>query len=310
MLCGRSLYSFPLDRTNQIPRGRRAFEDARGGVFATEDRAARAPPLLLFCYSPCSRFVMEMKKRISLELRNRSPAEVGELVVDNCRCSDGEVEGLSEEFTELEVLSMANVGLSSLAKMPPLPKLQKLEVSENAISGGLNALVEKCPGLTHLNLSSNKLKELSSLEPLQGLKALKSLDLYGCDVSSLDDYRERVFQLLPQLTYLDGFDQEDNEASDNDEEEEAGPHGDDGEEEDDEDEGSEGEEDEVGLSYLMKEGIQDEDDDGDYVQGEEEEEEDEDEDGGETVTPPHERRRSCSSRSGGEEEEGRRRRGG
>lgn len=41
-----------------------------------------------------------------------------------------------------------------------------------------------------------------------------------------------------------------------DEEEEAGPHGDDGEEEDDEDEGSEGEEDEVGLSYLMKEGIQ------------------------------------------------------
>lgn len=78
MLCGRSLYSFPLDRTNQIPRGRRAFEDARGGVFATEDRAARAPPLLLFCYSPCSRFVMEMKKRISLELRNRSPAEVRE----------------------------------------------------------------------------------------------------------------------------------------------------------------------------------------------------------------------------------------
>lgn len=49
----------------------------------------------------------------------------------------------------------------------------------------------------------------------QSLKALKSLDLYGCDVSSLDDYRERVFQLLPQLTYLDGFDQEDNEASDN-----------------------------------------------------------------------------------------------
>uniref|UniRef100_A0A3P9I145 Acidic leucine-rich nuclear phosphoprotein 32 family member n=1 Tax=Oryzias latipes TaxID=8090 RepID=A0A3P9I145_ORYLA len=231
---------------------------------------------------------MEMKKRISLELRNRSPTEVGELVVDNCRSSDGEVEGLSEEFTELEVLSMVNVGLSSLSKMPLLPKLQKLEVSENSIAGGLNTLVEKCPGLTHLNLSSNKLKELSSLEPLQSLKALKSLDLYGCDVSSLDDYRERVFQLLPQLTYLDGFDQEDNEASDNGEapsvtEEEAGPPGDD-EEEDDEEQGSEGEEEEVGLSYLMKDGIQDEDDDGDYVE-EEEDEEDED-DGGESVPLP------------------------
>uniref|UniRef100_A0A8C7YK57 Acidic leucine-rich nuclear phosphoprotein 32 family member n=1 Tax=Oryzias sinensis TaxID=183150 RepID=A0A8C7YK57_9TELE len=107
---------------------------------------------------------MEMKKRISLELRNRSPTEVGELVVDNCRSSDGEVEGLSEEFTELEVLSMVNVGLSSLSKMPLLPRLQKLEVSENSIGGGLSTLVEKCPGLTHLNLSSNKLKELSSLE--------------------------------------------------------------------------------------------------------------------------------------------------
>uniref|UniRef100_A0A8C7YL76 Acidic leucine-rich nuclear phosphoprotein 32 family member n=1 Tax=Oryzias sinensis TaxID=183150 RepID=A0A8C7YL76_9TELE len=206
---------------------------------------------------------MEMKKRISLELRNRSPTEVGELVVDNCRSSDGEVEGLSEEFTELEVLSMVNVGLSSLSKMPLLPRLQKLEVSENSIGGGLSTLVEKCPGLTHLNLSSNKLKELSSLEPLQSLKALKSLDLYGCDLSSLDDYRERVFQLLPQLTYLDGFDQEDNEASDNgeapsEEEEEAGPPRDDDEEEEDDDEeqGSEGEEEEVGLSYLMKDGIQ------------------------------------------------------
>ncbi|XP_078789869.1 putative acidic leucine-rich nuclear phosphoprotein 32 family member C isoform X2 [Oryzias latipes] len=243
---------------------------------------------------------MEMKKRISLELRNRSPTEVGELVVDNCRSSDGEVEGLSEEFTELEVLSMVNVGLSSLSKMPLLPKLQKLEVSENSIGGGLNTLVEKCPGLTHLNLSSNKLKELSSLEPLS-LKALKSLDLYGCDVSSLDDYRERVFQLLPQLTYLDGFDQEDNEASDNDEEEEAGPPGDDDEEdEDDEEHGSE--EEEVGLSYLMKDGIQDEDDDGDYVE-EEEDEEDEDEDGDEAAAQGEKRKRDAEDEGDEDEDE-------
>lgn len=43
-----------------------------------------------------------------------------------------------------------------------------------------------------------------------------------------------------------------------DEDNEAGPHDDDDDEEDedDEDDGSEGDEDEVGLSYLMKEGIQ------------------------------------------------------
>ncbi|XP_018620256.1 acidic leucine-rich nuclear phosphoprotein 32 family member E-like [Scleropages formosus] len=231
---------------------------------------------------------MEMKKRISLELRNRTPIEVAELVVDNCRSSDGEVEGLTDDFKELEFLSMVNVGLTSLAKLPSLAKLRKLELSDNNISGGLEVLSEKCPNLTYLNLSGNKIKELSTVEALQNLKNLKSLDLFNCEITSLEEYRESIFELLPQVTYLDGFDQEDNEApdseadadddDDDDEEEGAGPTGDcDDDDEEEEDEGSEGGE-EVGLSYLMKEGIQDEEDDDDYVE-EEEEEEVEDEDG-------------------------------
>lgn len=50
----------------------------------------------------------------------------------------------------------------------------------------------------------------------QSLKSLRSLDLFSCDVSSVDDYRDGVFQLLPQLSYLDGFDQDDNEVLDSD----------------------------------------------------------------------------------------------
>ncbi|XP_062385336.1 acidic leucine-rich nuclear phosphoprotein 32 family member E isoform X2 [Sardina pilchardus] len=219
---------------------------------------------------------MEMKKRISLELRNRTPAEVAELVVDNCRSSDGEVEGLTDDFKELEFLSMVNVGLTSLAKLPSLPKLRKLELSDNNISGGLETLSEKCPNLTYLNLSGNKIKELSTVEALN-LKNLKSLDLFNCEITTLEEYRESIFELLPQVVYLDGFDAEDNEAPDSeaddddddeDGEEGTGPLGD-YDDEDDDDEGSEGGE--VGLSYLTKEGIQDEDDDDDYVEEEEEE---------------------------------------
>lgn len=33
-------------------------------------------------------------------------------------------------------------------------------------------------------------------------------------MTNLNDYRESVFELLPQLTYLDGYDIEDREASD------------------------------------------------------------------------------------------------
>nr|ACM09612.1 Acidic leucine-rich nuclear phosphoprotein 32 family member E [Salmo salar] len=221
---------------------------------------------------------MEMKKRISLELRNRTPAEVAELVVDNCRTSDGEVEGLTDDFKELEFLSMVNVGLTSLAKLPSLPKLRKLELSDNNISGHLETLSEKSPNLTYLNLSGNKIKELSNVEALQNLKNLKSLDLFNCEITTLEEYRESIFELLPQVTYLDGFDQEDNEApdseadADDDEGEDgAGATGDYDDEDDEEEEVSEGRE--VGLSYLMKEKIQDEEDDDDYAEEEDGKEE-------------------------------------
>lgn len=235
---------------------------------------------------------MDMKKRITLELRNKSPGEVAELVLDSCRSSNGEIEGLTENFKELEFLSMASIELTSLSKLPTLSKLRKLELSDNALCGGLEILVEKCPNLTYLNLSGNKIKDLSTVEPLQNLKNLKSLDLFNCEITNQEDYRESIFELLPQITYLDGFDQEDNEApdseeeedededgedddedDDDDEEDDAGPPGDSEEEEDVSDLGEEEEEEEgVGLSYLMKDEIQDEEDDDDY-EGEEKEEE-------------------------------------
>ncbi|XP_055488501.1 acidic leucine-rich nuclear phosphoprotein 32 family member B isoform X2 [Leucoraja erinacea] len=159
---------------------------------------------------------MDMKKRIHLELRNRTPSDVRELVLDNCRSNEGKIEGLTAEFENLEFLSLINVGLISVANLLRLPKLKKLELSDNRISGGLDVLAEKLPNLTHLNLSGNKLKDISTLEPLQKLENLKSLDLFNCEVTNLNDYRESVFKLLPQLMYLDGYDQEDLEAPDSD----------------------------------------------------------------------------------------------
>ncbi len=45
---------------------------------------------------------------------------------------------------------------------------------------------------------------------------LKSLDLFNCEVTNLNEYRDNVFKLLPQLTYLDGYDKDDKEAPDSD----------------------------------------------------------------------------------------------
>ncbi|KFV77228.1 Acidic leucine-rich nuclear phosphoprotein 32 family member B, partial [Struthio camelus australis] len=195
---------------------------------------------------------------------------VKELVLDNCRSDDGKIVGLSSDFENLEFLSMININLLSVSNLPKLNKLRKLELSDNRISGGLEVLAERTPNLTHLNLSGNKIKDINTLEPLKKLPNLHSLDLFNCEVTMLINYRESVFTLLPQLTYLDGFDADDQEAPDSDPEADG-----DGLE----DEYENGEDD------LDEEVIDDEEDEDDDLEGEEEEdgvddeEEDEEEDG-------------------------------
>ncbi|XP_026072594.1 acidic leucine-rich nuclear phosphoprotein 32 family member A-like isoform X1 [Carassius auratus] len=215
---------------------------------------------------------MDMKKRIHLELRNRTPSDVKELVLDNCRSNEGKIEGLTDEFEELEFLSTINVGLTSVANLPKLNKLKKLELSDNRISGGLEVLAEKCPNLTHLNLSGNKIKDLSTIEPLKKLESLKSLDLFNCEVTNLNDYRENVFKLLPQLTYLDGYDKEDKEAPDSDAE--AYVEGLDDDEDDEDVLSTEGEEEEYDEDAAPGDEDEEEGEEDDEEEGEEEEEED------------------------------------
>ncbi|NXD16462.1 AN32B protein, partial [Nothocercus nigrocapillus] len=197
--------------------------------------------------------------------------QVKELVLDNCRSDDGKIVGLSSDFENLEFLSMININLLSVSSLPKLNKLRKLELSDNRISGGLEVLAERTPNLTHLNLSGNKIKDINTLEPLKKLPNLRSLDLFNCEVTMLINYRESVFTLLPQLTYLDGFDADDQEAPDSDPEADGDAL---------EDEYENGEEDD-----LDEEVIDDEEDEDDDLEGEEEEdgvddeEEDEEEDG-------------------------------
>ncbi|XP_077400452.1 acidic leucine-rich nuclear phosphoprotein 32 family member D-like isoform X2 [Vanacampus margaritifer] len=229
---------------------------------------------------------MDLKKKLSLELDQRSPKDVQELVLDNCRTVDGRIEGITEEFCNLETLSLINVCLTSLADIPRLDKLKKLELSDNRISGGLEVLAERLKSLKHLHLSGNKFKDISTLEPLKNLPQLKSLDLFNCEVTNLANYRESIFKLLPNLTYLDGFDIADCEGSDSEgevdgtEDEDEGCDSEDFEDEEeedivaveDDDEDDESGDDEDG-GHVNGDADSDEDDD------DEEEDEEEDDDG-------------------------------
>ncbi|KAK8674053.1 hypothetical protein V6N13_112354 [Hibiscus sabdariffa] len=138
---------------------------------------------------------------------------------------------LLEKFENLQHLSIANIGVSSLEQFPRLRNLQKLILSDNRISGGLEFLVEAgLDSLRDLDLSNNRIQYIEDLAPLAQLK-LVSLDLYECPVTRVKDYRSRVFGLIKSLKYLDKMDAEGNERPESDEEEE-----DEEEEEEEEDE--------------------------------------------------------------------------
>lgn len=227
---------------------------------------------------------MDMRKRIDLELRGNDPQSIKELNLDSCRGQ--QIDGLTDEFKNLEILSMINVGLTTIKGWPKLPNLRKLELSDNRIYGGLDNLLS-CTNLTHLNLSGNKIKELDDLAPLAKLSNLRNVDLFNCEVTKLDQYREKVFKLLPSLKFLDGFDlneQEDEEDeygcddSEGDESEGEDSEGeDDDDDEDDEDEDDEGDEDdEIDDEDLQANPMKVNGDNEESEDGSEDDEEDED----------------------------------
>lgn len=53
-------------------------------------------------------------------------SQVQELVLDNCRSNEGKMEGVTEEFENLELLSLINVGLVNVSNIPKLGKLKKV----------------------------------------------------------------------------------------------------------------------------------------------------------------------------------------
>lgn len=173
-----------------------------------------------------------------------------------------------DKCTNLEELSLVELGLQTLEGFPMLPNLVLLILSDNFISGGLDALAE-LPSLEELNLSNNKIASLDDLKPLAPM-GLISLDLYQCPIVKNVgvNYREEVFKLLPGLKFLDNYDKNNVERNLDDEE------NDDDEEQDDYEDEDEDEDDErVAVT------TQDEDDEDDEDDNEDDDDEEDDEEG-------------------------------
>ena len=185
---------------------------------------------------------MDLAAGIAQKVGSREPAEVEELILDSCRAT--KVSGL-DQFTNLKVLLLNGCGLTTLDDFPTLSKLKCLELSDNKLSDGLEEL-QNCGlfELRRLSLANNKFATLDALIPLQSLPALRDLDLFNCAVGEVENYRDELFDMLPELKYLDGYDRDGNEKDDDDDDDD-----DDGDDDDGDDDllSSEvGEEDDLG----------------------------------------------------------------
>ena len=152
--------------------------------------------------------------------------QVMDLVLDTCKAT--KVTGL-EKFSNLRTLTLNGCGLTTLEGFPTLPALRKLELRDNNLSDGLEALQDAALfQLKSLSLAGNKFATLEDLEPLvracaptlhcpgpalaaalalkrpplrsqSSLPNLKDLDLFNCPITEVDNYRSGLFDMLPSV---------------------------------------------------------------------------------------------------------------
>ncbi|CAI4230121.1 unnamed protein product [Auanema sp. JU1783] len=194
-----------------------------------------------------------MEARYKVELRERDPATIEDLILDNC--SGGKISGLTDELVNLQTLSLIGCELESLEGIPSLPNLTNLDVSNNNLAGGLEILAKNCPSLVHLNLANNKISDTSIFECLKDSK-LCEIELFSNKFEGgTEVYREKLFALIPTLQILDGCDSKGEEVEDQLTDSEEDISGEDGSDVSDDDG--------PGLSYLDNSQL-DEDETEDY----------------------------------------------
>ncbi|EFP01052.1 hypothetical protein GCK72_001461 [Caenorhabditis remanei] len=194
-----------------------------------------------------------MVEKYSVELRERDPETVDTLFLDNS--DDGKIGGINDKLTNLTMLSMVKCGLTTLTGFPNLPALTYLDISDNQLGDEANfdILVRNAPELERITLAGNKLS-LDNMRSLKMLPKLSELDLTNnAALGLLEEYRAKVFEMIPSLKILDGCDIDGDEV----EEEFHGEGGEDSGEESAEEDGP-------GLSYLDKSQFSDDETD-DYV---------------------------------------------
>jgi acidic leucine-rich nuclear phosphoprotein 32 family protein A/C/D len=163
--------------------------------------------------------------------------EIQELALDELKIPKitREIRDKLEKIEDLIALSLNECELEALDNLPNNGGLVRLELSKNKFkSSELSKISQTFPKLQILMLSDNNIGDFKEIQSLSNLKDLIQLDLSGTPLSKKDNYRKKVFEMIPSLEVLDDLDKDGNPY---DFEEDEDAEGEDGDDYDDEEEG-------------------------------------------------------------------------
>uniref|UniRef100_A0A3B0N0R9 Acidic leucine-rich nuclear phosphoprotein 32 family, putative n=1 Tax=Theileria annulata TaxID=5874 RepID=A0A3B0N0R9_THEAN len=113
-----------------------------------------------------------------------------------------------EKFKNLSKLSLNGTGLTTLTNFPEMPSLKVLELTDNYISDPIvfTMIPKLFPNLKILQMGGNHLKNPHDVKSLSTMPYLVVLGLAMNPMANEKNYREVVFECLPNLEVLDQVD--------------------------------------------------------------------------------------------------------
>ena len=106
---------------------------------------------------------------------------------------------LVSQAEKIQSISLSGCRLRSLNKMPFMPFLRELDLSNNDLSDFSEISSSKFPSLISLDISNNKeIKKISQLEFLIDCHRIKNLRIEGCGIQLNSEVLTKIRRWLPQ----------------------------------------------------------------------------------------------------------------
>eukprot|EP00698_Gefionella_okellyi_P001652 TRINITY_DN11551_c0_g1_i1.p1 TRINITY_DN11551_c0_g1~~TRINITY_DN11551_c0_g1_i1.p1 ORF type:complete len:978 (+),score=242.72 TRINITY_DN11551_c0_g1_i1:145-3078(+) len=112
-----------------------------------------------------------------------------------------EMDGLTP-LTQLRILDLSHNAIKRMDGMKTTTKLHTLNLSFNRIKTVRG--VDTLPHLKSVNLANNGIVATEALQALSALRKLVTLDLRNNPVTTVSNYRQVVFRIVPSIRELDG----------------------------------------------------------------------------------------------------------